>query len=302
MADRAGTAHAGLCRRRRPLNRRKTGEFRRCPPAHPCPPTTLSGHQSCSRGAPRRRRAVAPPTRGEESSYEDDVERPGPRRPACRGGVTRGGPDDPDRGAELHRRELPELRLGPLGHQPHYTLTRVGNGGRFTLTPGSASYLTQFYMGWGTNIPQVQTGPVPLHPAADAHHRPGESVRRRRSSGRDKFIILGDGGDSSSRVIVELRPNMQDNGARDPHPEEHRGRRSADAAAAAAHRPAARAAVRGAERQLRPRGDLAEQRQLQLADPHLAERSTCRPTPGTTSASATTRTPRSRPAAASPSR
>ena len=63
----------------------------------------------------------------------------------------------------------------------HHTLTRVGNGARFTLTPGSASSLTQFYMGWGTNIPQVSDRPDPLHPAADAHHRPGESVRRRRS-------------------------------------------------------------------------------------------------------------------------
>ncbi len=93
----------------------------------------------------------------------------------------------------------------------HHTLTRVGNGARFTLTPGSASSLTQFYMGWGTSIPQVSTGESryirlrmrivsPVNPSGVG------------DLWTDKFIILGDGSDSSSRVIVELRPNMQDNG------------------------------------------------------------------------------------------
>ncbi len=93
----------------------------------------------------------------------------------------------------------------------HYTLSKVGNGARFTLTPGSASGLTQFYMGWGTSIPQVQTGQTrfirlrmriigPVNPSGVG------------DVWTDKFIILGDGGDSSSRVIVELRPNNSNNG------------------------------------------------------------------------------------------
>jgi hypothetical protein len=101
---------------------------------------------------------------------------------------------------------FPNCNWGFWGDNPHYDLTRVGNGGRFTLTPGSASGQTQFYMGWGVNglpVPQDGqaryirlrlrvVGPVDGTGVGDVW--------------TDKFIVLGDGSDSGSRVIVELRP------------------------------------------------------------------------------------------------
>jgi hypothetical protein len=105
---------------------------------------------------------------------------------------------------------FPSCGWGHWGNNPHHTLTRVGNGARFTLTPGSATQLTQFYMGWGTNIPQATLGQSrfirlrlrvigPVNPAGV------EDVWT------DKFIILGDNGDTPGRVIIELRPTLQDN-------------------------------------------------------------------------------------------
>jgi len=96
------------------------------------------------------------------------------------------------------------------GSNPHYTLTQVGNGARFALTPGSASSLTQFYMGWGTAVPQASQGQSryirfrirvsgPVNPAGVG------------DVWTDKFIIFGDGGDATSRVIIELRPGASNN-------------------------------------------------------------------------------------------
>jgi hypothetical protein len=106
---------------------------------------------------------------------------------------------------------FPNCGWGNWGLNPHYTLTRVGNGARFALVPGSAGSLTQFYMGWGVAVPQANQGDSryirlririnsPVNPAGVG------------DLWTDKFIILGDGSDNSSRVIVELRPNMTDNG------------------------------------------------------------------------------------------
>ncbi len=99
---------------------------------------------------------------------------------------------------------------GYRGSNPHYTLTQVGNGGRFSLVPGSASSMTQFYMGWGTAVPQASqgqsryirfrirvSGPVNVSGVGDVW--------------TDKFIILGDGSDNTSRVIIELRPGAGNN-------------------------------------------------------------------------------------------
>ena len=196
---------------------------------------------------------------------------------------------------------FPNCGWGYWGNNPHYTLTRVGTGGPFHAHARLRVEPDAVLHGLGHQHPAGPDRPVPLHPAAAAHHLPGESVRRRRHLERQvhhprrrrrQQLACHRG------VAVEHAGQR----ARDAHPEEHRGRRSADAAAAAAHRPAARAAVRGAERQFRPRRHLAEQRQLSTRRPAPRRTSTCRPTPGTTSASATTRTPRSRPAAASRSR
>jgi hypothetical protein len=105
---------------------------------------------------------------------------------------------------------FPNCGWGNWGANPHHTLTRVGNGARFSLVPGSASQITQFYMGWGVSVPQAQTGDTryirlrirvltPVNPSGVG------------DLWTDKFIILGDGSDNSSRVIIELRPNPQDN-------------------------------------------------------------------------------------------
>jgi hypothetical protein len=100
--------------------------------------------------------------------------------------------------------DFPNCGWGYRGDNPHYTLTPVGNGARFTLTPGSASSITQFYMGWTKPIPQVEMGQrlyVRLRLKA---------VGKQSDDGVDdvwtnKFIIIGDGSDSGSRVIVEMR-------------------------------------------------------------------------------------------------
>jgi hypothetical protein len=97
------------------------------------------------------------------------------------------------------------------GNNPHYTLSQVGTGARFALTSGSSPTLTQFYMGWYTSVPQAAQGSSryirlrirvasPVNPAGVG------------DVWTDKFIILGDGGDSTSRVIVELRPWYDQNG------------------------------------------------------------------------------------------
>jgi hypothetical protein len=106
---------------------------------------------------------------------------------------------------------FPNCGWGNWGLNAHHSLTRVGNGARFTLTPGSATSITQFYMGWGVTVPQAAQGDTryirlrirvvgPVGPAGVG------------DLWTDKFIILGDGSDNTSRVIVELRPNMTDNG------------------------------------------------------------------------------------------
>ncbi len=106
---------------------------------------------------------------------------------------------------------FPNCGWGNWGVNPHHTLTRVGNGARFTLVPGSASSLTQFYMGWGVSVPQAQQGDsryIRLRLRVTSPVNPSGIG----DLWTDKFIILGDGSDNSSRVIVELRPNGSDNG------------------------------------------------------------------------------------------
>jgi hypothetical protein len=106
---------------------------------------------------------------------------------------------------------FPNCGWGNWGLNAHHTLTRVGNGARFTLVPGSASQITQFYMGWGVAVPQANQGDsryIRLRLRVNGPVRPSGVG----DLWTDKFIILGDGSDNSSRVIIELRPNMTDNG------------------------------------------------------------------------------------------
>jgi hypothetical protein len=90
---------------------------------------------------------------------------------------------------------------------PHYTLTPAGNGARFTLTPGSASQLTQFYTGWMTSF--SSRAPALYIRMRLTAHKPF------KPSGigdvwTNKFIICNDGSDASQRAIAELRPDETD--------------------------------------------------------------------------------------------
>jgi hypothetical protein len=87
------------------------------------------------------------------------------------------------------------------GVYEHHTVERVGNGIRFRLTPGSASGLTQFYMGWQPTLNSSVTdlyirfrltvnGPIRANGVGDVYS--------------SKFIIVNNGG--SLRAIGELKP------------------------------------------------------------------------------------------------
>ncbi|MFN0062051.1 MAG: hypothetical protein ACKVPX_06005 [Myxococcaceae bacterium] len=76
---------------------------------------------------------------------------------------------------------------------------------QFDLVPSSTH--SQFYLGWGTSVPVAPQGSTRyirlrirfLAPLNLTGNPP-------EGAWTDKFIILGDGSDSTSRVIVELRP------------------------------------------------------------------------------------------------
>jgi hypothetical protein len=122
--------------------------------------------------------------------------------------------EQPPRGDLLTRLDcspssFPNCGWGHRGDNPHHTLTRVGNGARFTLIPGSAAFLTQFYMGWSTAIPQIESG------QAVYIRMRLRAVGSQSSVGvgdvwTNKFVILGDGSDSRSRVIIEMRQSLGD--------------------------------------------------------------------------------------------
>lgn len=76
---------------------------------------------------------------------------------------------------------------------------------QFDLIPSSSH--SQFYLGWGTSIPVAPQGSTRYIRLRIRFLTPMNlSGNPPEGSWTDKFIILGDGSDASSRVIVELRP------------------------------------------------------------------------------------------------
>ncbi len=100
---------------------------------------------------------------------------------------------------------FPACGWGYSGNEQHYSLARVGNGARFTLTPGSAATLTQFYTGWSTDLAASEAPAIYLRMHLTVHgpiNTDGVG-----DTWTNKFVIVNDRAKSQlERAIVELRP------------------------------------------------------------------------------------------------
>jgi hypothetical protein len=104
---------------------------------------------------------------------------------------------------------FPNCNMGYWGANAHHTFTRVGNGFRLDLVPGSSTFLTQFYAGVGGNLVSnsSDTAYIQMHLTIHSPFNPSGVG----DNWSDKAFMLNDAtGNTGERFIAELRPNMRD--------------------------------------------------------------------------------------------